>query len=355
MNAQVGAGTWEALYQTALDAWGDNSGLTYVREMNDDGVSITGGPTNNGILGIRGDVRISGNFIDGNSGVLAYNFFPNAGDMVMDTGDASFYGNPSNNYIRLRNVITHEAGHGIGLAHVESNSDKFLMEPFIDISFVGPQIDDIRGAQRGYGDMDENNNSFGSASDLNQIFFGNATPIMGGQFPGATLRSMDDNADIDYYSFITGEPVTITAFISPSGGSYQSTPQGGGGGGSFVNYNAVSDLRFSVYDSSQSLVVAVDNAPIGQGESESIELPAPGQYFLVVDNSNVNNVQTYSMGMVVNTLVLPDCPADLNDDGEVDFVDISFFVNNLVDMNGDTNFDFVDISLFVAAFGEGCP
>ncbi len=355
MNAQVGAGTWEALYQTALDAWGDTSGLTYVREMNDDGATITGAANNNGILGIRGDVRISGNFIDGNSGVLAYNFFPNSGEIVMDTGDVGFFGNASNNYIRLRNVITHEAGHGIGLAHIESDSDRFLMEPFIDISFVGPQIDDIRGAPRGYGDMDENNNSFGNASDLNQIFFGNATPIMGGQFPGATLRSMDDNADIDYYSFVTGEPVTITAFVSPSGGSYQSTPQGGGGGGAFVNYNAISDLRFSVFDSSQSLVVAVDNAPIGQGESEIIELPATGQYFFVVDNTNVNNIQTYSIGMVVNTLTLPDCEADLNGDGEVDFVDISFFVNNLVDMNGDTNFDFVDISLFVTAFGKGCP
>lgn len=361
MNARIGSGTWEPLFQTALDAWGDISGLTYIRELSDDGGSITGGSTNNGILGVRGDVRISGNFLDGNSGVLAFNFFPNAGDMVIDTGDGNFFGNSSNNYIRLRNVVTHEAGHGIGLAHVESDSNNFLMEPFINTSFTGPQIDDIRGAQRGYGDMDENNNSFGTASDLNQVFFGNATPLAGGQFPSAALRSMDDNADIDYYSFVTGEPITITLFLTPSGGSYQVTPQGGGGGGSFVNTSSVTDLSFRIYDSTQTLLFDIDNTPIGQSETEIIELPAVGQYYFVVDNSNVNATQTYSIGMVVSTLVLPDCPADLNGDNEVDFIDISAFLSafgsqdSLADFNNDDNYDFLDISLFLAAFADGCP
>ena len=361
MNQRIGAGTWEGLFQTALDAWGDISGLTYIREFSDDGVSITGGNNNNGFIGVRGDVRISGNFLDGNGGVLAFNFFPNAGDMVLDTGDVNFYSSSSNNYIRLRNVVTHEAGHGIGLAHIESDSHRFLMEPFIDISFVGPQIDDIRGAQRGYGDMDENNNSFATASDLNQIFFGNATPLAGGQFPGATLRSMDDNADIDYYSFVTGEPVTISAFITPSGGSYQVTQQGGGGGGSFFNASNITDLSFRIYDSSHALLYDVDNTAVGQSEIQLAELPAPGQYFFVVDNSNVNNIQTYSIGMIVGTLVLPDCPADLNGDGLADFLDISAFLiafanlEPLADLNDDGNYDFLDISAFLIAFADGCP
>jgi hypothetical protein len=67
--------------------------------------------------------------------------------------------------------------------------------------------------------------------------------------------------------------------------------------------------------------------------------------------------ESYSVGLYVGYYQdsPPPCPADLNGDGEVDFVDISFFVNNQFDMNGDTNFDFVDISLFVAAFTAGCP
>ena len=43
-------------------------------------------------------MRIGGVFIDGNSGVLAYNYFPDYGDMVLDTGDGNFYDNPGNNF-----------------------------------------------------------------------------------------------------------------------------------------------------------------------------------------------------------------------------------------------------------------
>lgn len=49
------------------------------------------------------------------------------------------------------------------------------------------------------------------------------------------------------------------------------------------------------------------------------------------------------------------CEPDLNDDGELDFFDISFFLTNMVDYNGDTVFDFFDISAFLTAYGEGCP
>ncbi|MGJ8637162.1 MAG: hypothetical protein ACSHX5_09990 [Phycisphaerales bacterium] len=50
-----------------------------------------------------------------------------------------------------------------------------------------------------------------------------------------------------------------------------------------------------------------------------------------------------------------DCPADLNEDGLLDFFDISFFLSNSVDFNEDTVFDFFDISAFLGAYGAGCP
>ncbi|MCQ6458457.1 matrixin family metalloprotease, partial [Vibrio parahaemolyticus] len=89
---------------------------------------------------VRGDVRIGGHTIDGSSGTLAYNFFPNTSDMVIDTAD-SFYSVTTDNSLRLRNVIMHEAGHGLGISHVESNNGSFLMEPFINLGFDGPQFD----------------------------------------------------------------------------------------------------------------------------------------------------------------------------------------------------------------------
>ncbi len=47
--------------------------------------------------------------------------------------------------------------------------------------------------------------------------------------------------------------------------------------------------------------------------------------------------------------------ADLNGDGELDFVDISQFAQTMPDLNGDTAFDFVDIGLFVTSFQNPCP
>ncbi len=359
MNQRIGSGTWEPLFQTALDAWADVSGLTYIHEPNDDGFTLSGGGAA-GQLGQRGDVRIGGNFIDGNSGVLAFNYFPNGGDMVIDTGDNNFYGNSQNNYIRLRNVVTHEAGHGIGLSHVESDSHRFLMEPFIDISFEGPQIDDLRGAQRGYGDVDENNNSFGSPTNFNDLATGGA-PFIGGNVGAISLRSMDDNSDIDYYFFTTGEPVTLSLTVAPSGGSYQNTSQGGGGGGAFFDADSVSDLRFSITNQFATTLLSVDDTPDGENESGLIELPEPGNYYVIVDNDNVNNTQTYSMFAVFTTLVIDTCEADMNDDGALDFFDIAQFLtlfgnqDPIADFSGDGSFDFFDIAAFLSAFGAGCP
>lgn len=55
------------------------------------------------------------------------------------------------------------------------------------------------------------------------------------------------------------------------------------------------------------------------------------------------------------------CIADLNGDGELDFVDISDFLAGFmsedpaVDFNSDGEFDFVDISGFLDSFTSGCP
>ena len=161
---------WQPIFQQALDEWTAVAGITYVYEPNDDGVGMnTGG--SDGVAGVRGDVRIGAAFIDGNSGVLAYNYFPDSGDMVLDSAD-NFYNQLGGQSIRLRNVLSHEAGHGIGLSHVESSTDAFLMEPFIQTSFTGPQEDDKRGSGRGYGDYLENDDSFGTAIDLGNFSSG---------------------------------------------------------------------------------------------------------------------------------------------------------------------------------------
>src|SRR5690606_8662652 len=84
---------WLPIFQQVFDRWSEITGITYVYEPNDDRVALFGSP---GVRGVRADLRIGGHRIDGNSNVLAYNYYPNNGDMVIDTADA-FYTNTSNN------------------------------------------------------------------------------------------------------------------------------------------------------------------------------------------------------------------------------------------------------------------
>mgnify|MGYP003630249066 CR=1 FL=1 len=55
------------------------------------------------------------------------------------------------------------------------------------------------------------------------------------------------------------------------------------------------------------------------------------------------------------------CPADLNGDGNLNFLDVSEFLaafgamDPVADFNEDTMFNFLDVSAFLSAFGAGCP
>ena len=79
-----GQAIWQNRIRDALNRWGELTGITYVLEPNDDGAAMFG---TSGVVGVRGDIRICGKFIDGGGNTLAYNFFPGlGGDMVLDTG-----------------------------------------------------------------------------------------------------------------------------------------------------------------------------------------------------------------------------------------------------------------------------
>ena len=80
---------------------------------------------------MRGDIRISGHYIDGNSNTLAYNYYPDTGDMVIDTGD-NYFNSTFSDSIRLFNVLQHEHGHGLALPHVCPMNETKLMEPTAD-------------------------------------------------------------------------------------------------------------------------------------------------------------------------------------------------------------------------------
>lgn len=135
---------WFDFFADSYGRWAEVSGLTFVYEPNDTGQAVG---SVSGLAGVRPDLRIGGAGIDGGSSTLAFNFLPDNGDMVLDTDDIGFFDSPDNNFVALRNVIMHEAGHGLGFNHVESDTDALLLEPVINLSFDGPQLDDIRGIQ----------------------------------------------------------------------------------------------------------------------------------------------------------------------------------------------------------------
>jgi hypothetical protein len=154
----------------------------------------------------------------------------------------------------------------------------------------------------------------------------------------------------------------MTVQVQPQGGSYQVTSQGGGGGGSFFNASAVSDLSFSVRDSSGSVIINVDDTGAGSSEFTTVELPEPGQYYIVVDGGNTNGIQLFSMTVSFATLeVKQDCPADFTGEGSLNFLDVSAFLTAFgnqepsADFVVDGNYNFLDVSAFLTAFGEGCP
>jgi hypothetical protein len=288
--------TWHAVFVQVFNRWSALTGIRYVYEPNDDGAAFAAGGAR-GLLGVRGDVRIGGHFIDGNSNVLAYNYFPNNGDMILDSFD-SFYNNTGGNSIRLRNTLAHEHGHGLGMSHVCPINQSKLMEPFLTTSFDGPQHDDILGGQRGYGDTDEPNNGMGSSTDL------------GGTGVVLTDRSIDDNSDVDWYRFPGAAGEVITVRVEPIGFTYLNGPQNANGScsaGTSFNSLTLSDLSFQLRAPNGTTVLAsVDDGIAGQNEILlNFSLPSSGSFFVRVAGTQ-NAAQLYDLSVLGSGTIFAD-------------------------------------------------
>ena len=67
--------------------------------------------------------------------------------MTSAGGTPSAFTSSAGDFRSLRNVLTHEHGHGIGIKHSIPQNGTKLMEPALALEFDGPQEDDIRAAQ----------------------------------------------------------------------------------------------------------------------------------------------------------------------------------------------------------------
>ncbi|TWT45429.1 Matrixin [Phycisphaerae bacterium RAS1] len=206
LNGEFGSPqAWQAIVAEIFSHWSTLTGVKYVLEPNDDGASW---PSAEGILGVRGDVRIIAVDADGPSGLLALNFFPSLGDMMLDANEA--WGDSRNDFVFLRNVMLHEHGHGLGLGHVVPLSETKLMEPFYSEAFFGPQDDDIRGANLFYGDRFESNGSAGTAASLGQFSEGRIIDNL----------SLHARTDADWYSLTVPAGTLLGIDVIPVGSTY---------------------------------------------------------------------------------------------------------------------------------------
>jgi len=328
MNGLYGSpATWQPLFAQIFDRWSQLIGVDYVYEPNDDGSNLNGA---SGSIGVRGDLRIAAIHIDGNSGVLAYNNFPNDGDMVLDAYD-SFFSSTSANSRRLRNVAAHEHGHGLGMLHVCPANGTKLMEPYVTTSYDGPQIDDILNGQRHYGDPYEPSNNAAQATTLGTLNVGtlSGTPI---------VVSIDDNSDVDYYSFnFTLPSLRIIATATPAAAAYQQGAQTSAcNTGTFTDYNDIHDLKIELLDTNGTSVLATANSsPQGSAETLDYSLPAPGTYYLRVSGDTSNDIQAYLLsvegqaaGFIPMQLSLPSTPTDVFDPGVPTSFDVTVALND---------------------------
>jgi hypothetical protein len=315
--SQGGRAAWVAQFEASFNRWSELTGLTYTRVRNvansdwDDGAAWgTAGGTN------RGDVRISMKNIDNASNILAYNAFPQNGDMVLDSSES--WASGGNNFRFLRNVIMHEHGHGLGFNHVCPGNGTKLMEPLLATGFDGPQHDDMRAGQRNYGDKFEPDNSPGAATQLGVLAPGSSLTLGNMNFPtiaNAALLSIDATSEVDWFAVQLDDPRLLDITLTPFGQTYRNGPQNANGSCSTgVDEFSLSaaDLVVQVYKSNgNSLLRTQDATGAGSAEAISGVMCANGiSYIKVSAAGTVSGTQFYKLQVNVRSTSLAPSASD---------------------------------------------
>jgi len=348
MNSKFGGNTtlWQNQFRNSFARWSEVAGLRYT-EVSDDGAAF---PNSAGsATAPRGDVRIGGRNLDGAGGVLAFNYLPNIGDMVIDISE--FWQNSGGSYRFLRNTVMHEHGHGMGLLHVVPTNQTKLMEPFLSTRFDGPQDDDIRGAQRLYGDPYEFNGTVATATPIDLTTTNLAVRDM---------ASLDRTGDVDFYRLTVPPSRRITITVTPIGSTYQVGGEDGSPPVTTIDTRAIQNLDMQLRDSRGTPLASATSNGVGQAEqiANFVLYPAGGDFYVRVFSGpgSTNDVQRYELRL--QTVTLP--TGDVDGSGCVDSTDLIAILfafggtDPRYDLNGDGVIDTADLLQVLFNFGSGC-
>jgi serralysin len=305
---------WFPLIESCFIRWGELGGIDFVYEPQDDRAIHSQSP---GALGQRGDIRLAATQDGGVGGTLAFSQFPDGGDIGFDTADLPTLLNPAGNYRRFRNVLMHEIGHAIGLNHVASGDAAFLMEPAVDTSFDGPQLDDVRGLQHLYGDRFENendgagNNSMSMGTDLGALRIGDAVSLGSDAGPDLVIEPADRDflsitsaLNPDFFTFEIAAPALVDVIVTPLGGRFHQEVSSRNE--LLTDAFAGSDLRLFVLSADGATRAAVNSQAEGGVEmSRNLFLPAAGKYFVEVFGSR-EVVQLYQLDLTLHSSAVPE-------------------------------------------------
>ena len=210
-----------------------------------------------------------------------------------------------------------------------------MLEPIINTSFDGPQLDEVRGVQFYFGDANEKSNAgqgnatAALATSLGTLLGGSPKSIgTAANVPSQAISpsatdfvSIANLDDTDYYSFNVSQPSFISATLTPHGGVFS---QGGTGETpTSFNANARNNLGLTLISSdAASQLAAADTNPFGEAESLSgILLPAAGTYYARIAGSD-DTIQLYELSLSI----VPLATGDFNHDGTVNATDYTVWL-----------------------------
>ncbi len=264
------------LIRAAFANYRRNSGLTY-DEVADTGAAYTTSTTRSPN---HGDIRIGGHGLSSSS-VLAYNQFPSSGgDMVINTNSLSggTLANTFSQFLNLRNVIAHEHGHGTGYIHQVPCNQTKLMEPFIFANDLAPMQnhDDVRGAQRNYGDRFAGNTTAANARDFGDLTVPSVRSVIERDL-STNGASGFSSTSTDWFRFTLSSEQTVTITVQPTGSSVTMGNQSSDCNGTTTTVNSLEagNLQLELRDAvGSSAFLASSNNAIGLAETITMTLPA---------------------------------------------------------------------------------